>query len=109
MKDYICTITVDTNDADYVSRSFVVTEAEKQEIEKSFNEIKFLQATCRGSIIDRRTPTEMYGLDEFLVETINELCPSGEYGFHTIKSVSFWRPAGEEIRIDVNTRWYCMH
>lgn len=115
---YTIEVKVDTNDADYASEVSSISEKELEELMpliKAIKEFKpyktkttgrdpmdwthdnnFPHGECRRRDLGEKTPEEIYSeIDEGTMELFTDLCPSTEYGFHTI----------ERIRICEMTPW----
>lgn len=108
--NYEITITVDFNDADYNTKVSCISEENLERIKPLIEAIKNFkpyEATYSGSglkwmhghnypcgenlprtDLGGKSPEEIYPqFDEATHELFRELCPHGEYGFHTVVSV----------------------
>lgn len=94
-------IEADTNDADYVNEVSEITDKELETISPVIKAIKkFKSYKNKGRTHDNNFPTEdccrrdlgekdaveLYGHIEGFEDFLN-ICPSSEYGIHTIKSI----------------------
>jgi len=99
-KRYEIVVIADTNDADYVTQISTISEELLLEIQPVIEAIKAKNATItpgRGiynwpsSEYRKETVEDTYPqLTEDQIECFRELCPYGEYGIHTIKSVEYY-------------------
>lgn len=112
------TITVDTNDADYITEVTDITESQylivkevcgkikqfkpyigtKPDYWKSLHHNNFPEGECCRKDLGEKSPKDIYNISGEEYETFRELCPYDEYGFHTIESVKVSDiPSDEEI------------
>lgn len=107
---YTIEVKVDTNDADYASEVSSISEKELEELMPLIEAIKkfkpyeslggppyggkwthdnnFPHGECCRRDMGEKTPEEIYSeIDEGTMELFTGLCPSTEYGFHTIKRI----------------------
>lgn len=99
--NYLMIVTTDTNDADYMRSTGIVTAEQKVKLETLLRRIVTV-----GYCEDRETlPQDMYDLTQEEVEMISDWCEGGEYGYHSIESVEFYPLAGEKEIIHTNARW----
>jgi hypothetical protein len=97
--NYQIIITVDTNDADYVSETSVVSENELRSIVKILDKVSKFEPYEAGGYLHEsnwpdsemirtdmgeRTPMEIYGLSEEECEDFTEYLPYTGHGFHSI-------------------------
>jgi hypothetical protein len=118
--NYCVEVTVDTNDADYVTEVFTLSDKELDVLRPFFVEIKRRTEEARNNNVRNfynypsseyisETPEKVYpdftnevdwgiGWDPCsLIEVFEELCkPMTEYGFHTIKSVKVYPEVEKE-------------
>lgn len=117
MKKYTIEVKVDTNDADYVSKVSGIDEKELETIKPLLEAIKnfkpystpcswstsgtehqsnFPYGECCREDMGEKPVDELYKeYGEDAMEIFLDLCPSVEYGFHTI----------EDVRICESTPW----
>ena len=109
---YEMIIQADTNDADYVTSITTVTEKQLDKIKFIANKIKKFKpyevsfentnygtmtwthshnwpnGDCLRSDLGEKHPMDLYDLDEKTYEWFEEYLPFGEYGIHTIDSIT---------------------
>ena len=105
-------ITVDTNDADYVSELSKITDEELMKLKPLIEAIKefkpyegygtsgrkFMHEHNYPSInseyfprrdLGEKSPEEIYpNIDADIHEMFQDMCPFSEYGFHTVESIT---------------------
>lgn len=105
MKQYIL-IKADTNDADYINSKHDISDISSEDIEniksvvnaikeytndKSIKYQKWNWWMMESSKKDRPSPTELYvdsgKCTQKALDYFDDLCPSDEFGIHSIKSV----------------------
>lgn len=111
-KRYELIIQADENDADYVTSINEIDEETLELIKPLIEAIKnFKPYTTTGTTkytkdytsthrhnypsgdscrrdLGEKTPEEYYGFSEEVMDTFNDLCPYGQYGIHTIVSIT---------------------
>lgn len=112
------TITADTNDGDYVTQVSEISENDLSTIKpliasiKRFKKYKGYSASgmpythhhnypfgdCAREDLGEKTLSELYDFDEEVFELFNDYIPYGEYGIHTIKSITIC-PLQEKTRL----------
>lgn len=84
-------IVADTNDADYVETMNVVTDEQLQKLDLIIKAIKKCKDRHNWPNYDGadKSIEQLYEgiLTEKQIEFFNDLCPTGEYGIHTIESI----------------------
>jgi len=93
--EYSIQITVDTNDADYVTNINIISEEDLNKIMPLIEEIKKYTYKGRNKYYNYNTsecydhplPHEIYNFNDEIFDIFEELCPYTEYGFHTISSI----------------------
>jgi hypothetical protein len=92
-KKYTISITVDTNDADYLTE---VSEISEEELALILPLIKVIAQRDKNVQIRNYSTSEyesgpsgreIYNCDKEVFEAFESLCPYGEYGFHTIEEI----------------------
>jgi hypothetical protein len=97
-KDYEIVIEGDTNDADYVHS---IRDISLREIEEIIKPAIELIKAHKGKVPFhefRNNWPDNYLANIDLIETFQEYCPCGEYGIHSIESVTFYKKP-KKIRI----------
>ena len=100
---YEIIITADTNDADYVTGIHTINEKELNKIKSIAKKIKNFKPYKNGGYthchnwangdalredMGEKHPMDLYDLDEETYEWFEEYLPYGEYGIHTIDSIT---------------------
>lgn len=91
-------IKADTNDADYIhSIRKNLTKKEIGILEKAAPIIKANGGEWPNSEYADSTPLELYDgqLTEEEIDYINDICPYGEYGIHSIESITIYQVESE--------------
>lgn len=110
-KEFIITITVDTNDADYQTKNTGISREDLDKLRPMFKKISefkeytgtykgyngedrtwkhgsnFSIGDCLRADLGEKSPEELYGFSELEMDLLYDYLPSNEYGFHTIESV----------------------
>ncbi len=118
-------ITVDTNDADYLTKVSEIPDEDLELIKPLINKVKAFKPyttkreshhitrsmvhthnypydpygdeECARTDLGEKTYNELYeGVPEEVFDIFNTLCPCGEYGFHSIMSITVY----ERINVD---------
>lgn len=117
--DYKVECTVDTNDADYNTEISKINEKELGMLKNICKRIRnfepyksisnsdldwtdnnFSTGDCLREDLGEKDPTELYSLTEEEYEFfVFKICPSCEYGFHTINSVIIYPHIDGEVLI----------
>lgn len=106
MSKYNVTVTVDTNDGDYVTKVTVAETEDVHKLKDLFSRVKdFTPYKTKVSGLDwthhnnfpwgevlrddlgEKSVQELYGYSDEDLEFLYDFLPYNEYGFHTIKSV----------------------
>ena len=107
---YTLEVTVDTNDADYVTELFEFDISDLPLIEKICNKIEAFkpykgkfdsdltfshrhnwpEGDCFREDLGEKSPQELYNLTEDEYWQFRDYLPSTEYGFHTIESIYYY-------------------
>jgi len=118
---YEIAVTVDTNDADYNTEITEITEEDLEKIKPLIEAIKNFKPyetqsgpsdniTWRhthnyphGEYVPRRdlgekSTRELYDFSEEIFQIFEDLCPYGEYGFHSIESITVC-PANKKTKL----------
>lgn len=98
-------IRVDTNDGDYNEAINIITKKDLDKLRPLFKAIKnfrpykgnegdrwthannFPCGECLRDDLGEKEPSEIYDVDEEIIELLSDYLPSCEYGFHTIERV----------------------
>ena len=83
-------IEADTNDADYVTRTTTVIQAEIDELKPIFDIIKSKHGKWETGDIGDSSEEYKDLLTPQQIDWICDLVPHGEYGIHTIESVVYY-------------------
>lgn len=110
--DKMITITVDTNDADYMTEVSKISEEDLIIVRKIVAKIKAFEpykveyqrstgyvvtrtctnnwpsGDCRREDMGEKSPQEIYDLTDEEIDIFYEFTPSSEWGFHTVESIS---------------------
>lgn len=108
MKKYEISITVDQNDADFVTEICVITEKQLDKIKPLINKIKKKNGEYEYGDISEQgwdNPTKQYKFSKEEFELLHEFLPNTEYGFHTIENVEFYDIPKKTVLFD---RFYHM-
>lgn len=112
---YKIVITVDENDADYISRTSVVTWEEIMEIIPLIEALKNFQPYNDNQFkvrhrhnysydidiredLGEKTPQELYNIDKDIFSKFEQYVPHTEGGFHTVESIIIY-PMKAEINL----------
>ncbi len=95
-------IKADTNDADYVTCRTIITQQQIDRLKPLIEAIKnnpdsHNWITSEYFSDDHKRPEDAYGQFGKLVEEFEDYIPYGEYGIHTIKSITLLRAIEEKL------------
>ena len=117
MNEYEITITVDTNDADYVTSTNIILGKDLVILLSLIEDIKKFEqyrahaqgmmwthehnypfGECLRRDLGEKSPRELYNYDESIFDLFERHLPSTEYGFHTIESI-YINPVKQKTRL----------
>lgn len=108
MEYFEITVTVDTNDADYITLNSKISGVDLEKIKPLIGVIKNFKTTnyqhnfptgeCLREDLGEKPPNQIYDFPEEIFELFDEILPSFEYGFHTIESI-YVTPYVEKTRL----------
>ena len=116
-ESYEIVITVDTNDADYITEVSEISQEDLERIRPLIEAIKNFepyQAQTKGKLgyrhdhnypcgdvlredLGEKEPEEIYDFDEDIFDIFEDLLPSSQYGFHTITSIKVYPVPDKEV------------
>lgn len=108
---YLLIIKADTNDADYIESTNVISQEELDRFMPLINAIKkfkpykskgrthyhnFPVGECCREDMGEKSIQEIYSkINEDIVDEFNDMVPYSEYGTHTIQSIKLYEIVGE--------------
>lgn len=97
---YEIVITVDANDGDYNTKISTITSSELREIKPLISAIKKCRSSNHnygvGEYCSKEAEKQYPQFSEELHEMFQDLCPYGEYGFHSIESIVLMPSVGKK-------------